>query len=108
MLYRTIRQTERDTKYRVVSPTGSGRGAPSSTGKACSSVKIGPLEALRAEGSHLQSNIARRRHAGGTLHMHMGMLGVPMINRRPVEPRAEIMLGLEHQLAREGMSAVAA
>ncbi|KGB22234.1 VirD2 component relaxase [Acetobacter pomorum] len=35
--------------------------------------------------------------------MDMGMFGVPVINRRPVELRAEIMLSLHHKIAREAL-----
>ena len=35
-------------------------------------------------------------------HMDMGIVGVPMIDRDPVEPGAEVALRVRHQLAREG------
>ena len=34
--------------------------------------------------------------------MDMGVVGVPMIDRDPVEPRSEVALRVPHELAREG------
>ena len=35
-------------------------------------------------------------------HVDMGVVGVPMIDRDPVEPRSEVALRVLHELAREG------
>ena len=40
--------------------------------------------------------------AAADQHMDMRVVGVPVIDRDPVELRAEVALGVGHQLAREG------